>query len=289
MRRRGSDVLVGDLLAAAQLVSESQLANTMPIAQKTGLPIGRVLVESGLLDNGTVRAAVLAQSLLRDNLLNFDLAAKALQQVGRQGSTLEDALASFGWRSEHYERRNKLGDLLLDGGCVTEQQLSDAFEVCFATGLPLGRVLVLRQALPEVVAYAALTAQVLMREGRITRNQSVEIVREASIRCGASSRPMRLDFSHVDGTPHKVRLGELLIAADFVSDIDLVSAVEKALVEERPIGQVLIQAGLLKPEVLDYALSLQLQINSRTIRLADAVRMLKEEPLRLSASCRINA
>ncbi len=184
---------------------------------------------------------------------------------------------------EHYERTNRLGDLLIEAGSLSEEQLGAAFEVCFAAGLPLGRVLVLRGVMPEVVAYAALTAQVLMREGKITRKQSIEIVQEAQRRYAASPRPMRLDIIQIDGSVENVRLGELLIAAGFVTDIDLVSAVERAFVEERPIGQVLIGAGLLTTELLDYALVVQHKVNSRAIKLVDGVRMLKEEPLRVSA------
>ncbi len=46
-----------------------------------------------------MRAAVLGQSLIRDNLLGVDLAVKALQMVSSSEKTLEDALSSFGWRS----------------------------------------------------------------------------------------------------------------------------------------------------------------------------------------------
>jgi signal transduction histidine kinase len=282
-RKRGSDVLVGDLLVGAKLVSADQLSAAMPMSQKTGLPIGRVLVEAGLLTNQIVRAAVLAQSLIRDNLLHIELAIKGLRIAADNNSTLEEALATFGWRSEYYERTNKLGDLLVESGCLSEQQLADAFEVCFATGLPLGRVLVLRQVLPEVVAYAALTAQVLMREGRLTRQQSLEVVREAKSRSGSTPSAMRLDFGRFGGGEQKIRIGELLIAAGIVAEIDLVSAVERAIVEERPIGQVLINAGLITTELLQSALVIQHKVNARTIKLPDAVRMLKGEPLRVSA------
>jgi signal transduction histidine kinase len=277
-RQRGSTVLIGDLLVACELIDQAQLSKAMPVSQKTGLPIGRVLVESGIVSNTAVRAAILAQSLIRDNLLHTDLAVKALRIVKDRDGTLEEALSLLGWRSQYYERTNKLGDLLVESGCLTERQLKDAFEVCFASGLPLGRVLVLRQVLPEFVAYAALTAQVLMREQRITRQQAVEVVREANTRMTVEPGAMRLEGARIEGSSGKIRLGELLIAASIVTEIDLVTAVERAIVEERPIGQVLLEAGLITEELLGFALDLQGKVNSRVITPNGAVRLLREEP-----------
>jgi len=124
-------------------------------------------VESGVLTESLVRASVMAQSLLRDKLLHFQLAVKALKKTAELDITYDTALKELGWHEEYYEISNKLGKLLIDAQAVTEDQLAGANEVCFASGLPLGRVLVLRKVIPEVVAYAALSVQVLLREGRL--------------------------------------------------------------------------------------------------------------------------
>lgn len=278
MKKRGSTVLIGDLLVGAEAVSIRQLEHAVPLAKKTGLPVGRILVESKLVSNYTIRAAVLAQSLIRDNLLHLGLAIKALKLVHNNSITLEDALDSLGWRSDYYERTNKLGDLLVQAGCLNEDQLAAAFEVCFASGLPLGRVLVLRHVLSELVAYTALNAQVLMREKTISREQAIELVRSAT-----HSQQTKSVLQLESGYNQKIRLGELLVMAGFVSEIDLVSAVERALVEESPIGQVLIKAGVINQDLLKSALTVQARINTRVLSVGEGIRALREAGLRLSA------
>jgi hypothetical protein len=169
MSKRSTPVLIGDLLVKSELVSLGQFADAMPISLKTGLPVGRVLVGSGFLTEPEFKAAVTAQSLVRENLLPMEMAINSLRLARQQRLTFDEALRQIGWRSEYYEATNRLGDLIVDAGCMKASDLEGALDACFTSGLPLGRVLVLRGVCNEMLTYAALTAQVLLREGNITR------------------------------------------------------------------------------------------------------------------------
>ena len=237
---RNANVLVGDLLVAAELISREELHRLMPLARQTGLPIGRILVQSGVLTESLVRASVMAQSLLRDKLLHFQLAVTALKRASELDITYDAALKELGWHEEYYEISNKLGKLLVDAHAVTPDQLAGANEVCFASGLPLGRVLVLRKVIPEVVAYAALSVQVLLREGKITRQEAVKVITESAGINTSVQDWLRQDRSASNGRGNAVRLGELLILAGIISELDLLSAVEASLNQKIMIGHVLV-------------------------------------------------
>lgn len=280
----GNNVLVGDLLVNAKLLTLEQLAQAMPIAKKTGLPVGRILVESGVLQEGIVRAAILAQSLIRDKLLHFELAVKALKTVHERDIALGEALNQLGWISEYYEVTNKLGELLVDAGCITPDQLKTAFEVCFASGMPLGRVLVLRKVVPEVVAYTALSAQVQLRESGMTREQAVAAVRNAAQMNTSIQGWMERDGYLGAHKKNTVRLGELIILAGIVSELDLLSAIEAGLSLKSMIGQVLIRTGVISQDLLDQALKLQEAVNSQLLSPAQAAEMLKQAKEGLSES-----
>jgi signal transduction histidine kinase len=267
-------VLIGDLLQKANLVTADQVGEALPLSKKTGLPIGRILIEAGAINESILRGAVLAQSLIRDGVLHVELAAQAVGAVGANGESLDSALKRLGWRSEYYQTANKLGNLLLEAGCLSKQQLSQALEVCFASGLPLGRVLVLRKVVPEVVAYAGLSAQVLLREGKIPRTEAVAAVKLASSMKTTIQGWLEHGGILTDGEPKVIRLGELLSLAGIVSELDLLSSVERGLLEEKPIGQVLIGAKVINESTLKRALDLQERVNKKEIGPFEAANLL---------------
>jgi len=270
-------VLIGDLLQKANLVTAEQVGDALPLSKKTGLPIGRILIEAGIINEPILRGAVLAQSLIRDGMLHVELAAQAVGAVGANGESLDAALKRLGWRSEYYQTANKLGNLLLEAGCLSKQQLSQALEVCFASGLPLGRVLVLRKVVPEVVAYAGLSAQVLLREGKIPRSEAVAAVKLASSMKTTIQGWLETGGILPDGEPKVIRLGELLSLAGIVSELDLLSSVERGLLEEKPIGQVLIAARVINERTLQRALELQERVNKKEIGPFEAANILSSD------------
>ncbi|HNB24546.1 MAG TPA: hypothetical protein PKZ32_19150 [Candidatus Melainabacteria bacterium] len=276
MNRVGTSVTVGDLLKKVGLVSEAQLAQANSISTKTGAPIGSVLVDTGILTLDLSRAAILAQSLVSENVLPTEVAALALKVVFEQGVGFEEALASLGWRSEYYQVTNWLGQLLYKAGAVSETGIQAAVEASYASGLPLGRVLVLRKVIPESVAYAALTCQVLVRERKITQEQAVDALRTAVCTRKSIEEALELEGYQQEKLRKSVRLGELLIVAGLVSEIDLLSAVEKGILDNKPIGQVLLHLNLIDQPTLERALSLQQMINTQALTPFEAAAVLQD-------------
>ncbi len=273
MSKRTTPVLIGDLLVKSGLVTLGQFADAMPISLKTGLPVGRVLVGSGFLTEPEFKASVTAQSLVRENLLPIDLAINSLKLAREKRLTFDEALAQLGWRSEYYETTNRLGDLLVEAGSIVREDLEEALDACFTSGLPLGRVLVLRGKVNEMLTYAALTAQVLLREGNITREQAVEglrIVAQRKITLEESLDQQGLSCRR----GHTIRLGELLMLANLVSEIDLLSAVERGMLDDQPIGQVMVRVGLITEQMLEQALLLQDHVTKAQIKPLDAAEVL---------------
>jgi signal transduction histidine kinase len=195
--------------------------------------------------------------------------------VHTKDMSLELALQELGWRREYYERINRLGDLLSAAKCVSEGQLKAGFEVSFSTGLPLLRVLVLRQALAATTAQAALTAQVLLRDRIVDFEQAVSLVRQSRFDPDVCGR------LHIEKS---VTLGQVLVHAGAASEIDVISAAEMSLLSEQPIGRVLVENGAVSEQVLERALALQTKLNSRTVSWPEAEDCLKGSQSSMSAS-----
>lgn len=273
---RNAQILIGDLLVKSGLVTPAQMADAVPISLTSSLPIGRVLVSSGFLSERNFKAAVQAQSLIRENFLHLELAVNALEKVREYNVSLDEALNRLGWRSEYYETTNRLGDLLVEAEILTRDDLKVCLEDCYTSGMPLGRILVLNGIVNEMQTYAALTAQVLIRERKITRSQAIEGLRMVANRNLTLEESLELDGIEMVVRAQKIRLGELLLSADLVSEIDLLSAVERGMIDEQPIGQVLVRVGLISESALNQALRLQQMVSEKKLIPMHAALVLKK-------------
>jgi len=241
-----------------------------------GLPIGQILTVNGFVTDEELDAALRVQALIRDKLLPEQQGIDALAMIREQKVTLEHALDKRGWHSEYYEFTTNLGKLLIDATAVTKEKLENALRVCHSSGLPLARVLVLQGAISEFVAYAALTAQTLLRDKKIARDQAVGSLRLTSMHGEAIEDYLEFGGLRKIRPDHVLRLGEMFVLSGLVSELDLLSAVETGLMEAQPIGHVLVQHNLIREEAIEAALKLQDLIREQKIEPLKAVDVLKE-------------
>ncbi|MBS1994453.1 MAG: hypothetical protein JSS86_12095 [Cyanobacteria bacterium SZAS LIN-2] len=277
MSKRASKVLVGDLLVKSELVSLAQFADAMPVALKTGLPVGRVLIASGFLPEDSFRQVLTLQSLIRDRLITEEVAIEALKLIAKEKIDLDQALKKLGHEGEFFEVTNRLGQLLIDSGAITASQRDEALAVSMASGLPLARVLSLRGYVNEHISFLALIAQALMRDNRIQRAKAIELLKivQGYLKQGASDHNFRGTLAFGVKRTNTIRLGELLLLSGMVPEADLVAAVEKGLSDEEPLGQVLIRVGLVDDVGLSQALTVQEMVNNGILSAHDATYVLE--------------
>jgi hypothetical protein len=278
-----SSLKIGTLLGQANLVRADDLKASVPMAKKMRLPIGRVLVGTGALSDELLEAALSAQSLIRERLLPAETAIKALKDVKEKGLSFAEALGEYGLRIEHLEFTNKLGQLLVDAEFATSDQRHEALQVALGTGLPLGRVLVFKQILSNASAYAALSAQVLIRGNKITREQAIDALKQSN--SGHYNFEQALNnagFGNLFGV-QKVMLGQLLVASNLISEIDFLMGLEKSLSDERPLGKVLVELQMLSPIQLERALKLQGKVSENLISVDEAAVFLQQGKVELAS------
>jgi hypothetical protein len=257
MTRETSSLRLGDLLTDAGLLKFEDLQEAAHIAKTQSLPVGRVLIMSGYLSERILQCAIKVQSLVKDGLLEYDLALECLQLLSKEPLELDQALQRVGWVKLDNMRSNKLGELLISASIIDTMQLDLALAQSEYSGLPLGRVLVNFGLVSEELLAAALSAQVFIRDKRITREQAVAGL------IAAKERAIPLEQSLAEiGTmqlPSKpsIRLGQLLLLAGLIDESNLTNAVELGLVKEQPIGKTLLSLNLVTESVLAKALEAQ--------------------------------
>jgi hypothetical protein len=267
-------VRLGDLLTGAGLLQASDLREAMLISKQQGLPVGRVLIMSGYLTEQHLQAAVQAQSLLKDGLIEFALVIKALTMVGAEDITLEDAFKRLKWNQQSDAVTNKLGELLLAADIVPIDSLNAALLQCQSIGLPLGRVLIANGVLTEQMLAATLNAQVFVRDKKLSREQAIQGLKSSKERQIPIEQYLAETGAMQLPTTETVRLGELFVLAGIIDEPNLMGAVEVGLLNEQPIGQVLLQSSLISEEILIAALDLQAMVGAGAIKKDEAAKFL---------------
>ena len=277
-----TSIQLGELMVESGLLTRAHLEESLRLARQTSMPVGRVLIMSGHTDESVLQAAVQAQSLLKDGLIDFPSAVNALSVVSRDSVSLEQALQKDGWQNVDSVRPNKLGSMLLESGIITDETLQIAISGSFATGLPLGRFLVLLGAISEPVLAVALNAQVLIRDGKVPRNRAIEGLKAARLRLEVPLLEKSLYTIPVRKT---LRLGELFVLSGVLSETDLMNALEVGLVVQKPIGQVMLSLGYITEESLQAALKLQQAVSEgrlRTLQASNALARVHNDRMSLA-------
>ncbi len=270
----GSTVKLGDLLTGAGLLKPDDLRQAMMIAKSQGLPVGRVLIMSGYMQESHLQGAVQAQSMLKDGLIDLETALGGLRVISKSEVSLDEALSKMGYAQPSNQVTNKLGELLLESGLVDKTQLDAALAHGQTSGLPLGRVLVVTGAVSEQLLSSALNAQILIRDKRVTREQAISSLRAAKER----QVPIEQTLAETGVamlSAESVRLGELLVMAKLLDEQKLMQAVELGLINEQPIGQVLVQNGMVSDVVLQSALAIQQMVSSGKLRKSNCGAVLE--------------
>jgi signal transduction histidine kinase len=274
--RNATNIMTGDLLIGAGLIDLAQLSKCLLASKANGLPLGQVLVTAGVVSDHVVRSTLTAQALIRDGLLHFKLAIAALGQVGSEGVTLHEALHARNWTEAYYISTNRLGRLLLEAGCLTNEQLADATEICFASGLPLLRVLVLRKAISELTAYQALNAQQMIDSNHWNKHQAILAVQQTLVMPNSIQGWLSHHRELLETRGTTIRLGELLSISGIVGELDLLSAVELSWSQKTLAGQIMIRENMLSQPLLEQALALQQEVNRGQISPAEASEKLAD-------------
>lgn len=267
---------IGDILSSAGLVENDNVTAALALSRSRKEPLGKTLIDSGLLTEIELNGALQAQSLVREKLLSHEQACFLLGLMRQSGQSFVATLFSEGVEIEQISFGRALGKLFMDAGAITAQNFYEAMEISIISGLPVVRVLVVQNALSELVAYAGLTALLLVREKKIGYDQAVGALKLSHMHNEHIEEILEFGGLKRYRAENLVRLGELLVLAELISELDLLSCVEKSMSEAQPLGQVLVDHGIVSEELVSSALRAQKYIESGTIDALRASQMLRQ-------------
>lgn len=167
----------------------------------------------------------------------------------------------------------KIGELLVRAGVITEGKLNQRLDLARQLGLPLGQILMQSNDVDKEQLINCIHVQSLVLEGLITLETGVELIRKIS------KKSMTLEDAIAEaglGDQHLThRLGELLLAAGCISEESLAWSLLTSGELGVPLGHVLIQTGVVQPDIVGIALTTQRQIRMKIMTVEEAVDRLK--------------
>jgi hypothetical protein len=189
--------------------------------------IGQILIDGGFLLKQNIEAALKAQNetnellgqvLVRMNILDpVDL--KVALSVQDHLDRVEDATRIAAGV------RGLLGELLLQAGHITSEQIERAIDEQKRSGEKIG--------------------EVLMRQGLLTKRELCGVLNYQQNQCNA------------DQATGPLKLGEILVSAGTISRGQLDDALRKQVGSRKKLGEVLIEEVYALPHHINHAMRLQ--------------------------------
>jgi len=270
-----TEMMIGELLVKAQIISQRQLDECVRQAGSKHLRLGQMLIMSGYINSRDLTAAVDAQTMLRDQGVDHDLAIKCLKVACKSSRDFADVVNEQKAMQEESDANAQwtLGHLLFEAEAVGKVELDAAVQRSYATGIPMGRILVLNGATQDKILGKALDLMVKVRDGLIEREEAVDALR-AHVGV-APGTPMTQNLL-LPPKGKRIRLGELMVRASVMSESDVLSALELGLSYGALIGQVMVEQGYIAPHLLDADLEVQEYVEQQQLTVDRGVEVLAQ-------------
>ena len=171
---------------------------------------------------------------------------------------------------------NELTQLLLDAQMVTHEALGRALQRAADTGMQMGRIPVLNRNFSSWMMMATLSAQILVRDGKITKDDAIQGLQAVGRRRVTIEQALFELGLYREAPGQTVRIGELCMMAGFMSESDLLECLEIEIVKEKQFGQILLEQGHVTQPLLETAVYLQDMVSNDTLRSYQAADALKQ-------------
>ncbi|MCC7531043.1 MAG: hypothetical protein IT342_21165 [Candidatus Melainabacteria bacterium] len=236
--------LLGEILLAAHLVSEFQLAVAMEQARDCGLTLGRVLLLTQIISIPILESSVELLRMVRDQKLLLQSAADVLRYCVFEHKTFEESLKAVGMESIEEQTRPKLGALLTGAGVIADFDAINAAEVGLETCKPIGQVFHECGLVTALVLRAALKLQSMIETALVSINQAYELLRQVH----NLQLPLEDLMKELDQL--KSKMLSLLIQSGAVSQDEISRAVGFYCGEATAVLQALVESKTLTPQLM---------------------------------------
>jgi hypothetical protein len=265
---------LGELLLEAGVIDRDQFAKAMQRSLSTGLPLGRILVLNGAINEILLTAALEIQVRVRDEMMTREEALGYLRSAGsksdEEGISVEQALQIQSALKSPRGKAIRLGELLVLAGMLHDSDVINALELALSNDLQIGQVIVNQGFITPELLDAALQLQELVDKGLMDGEQAAESLKE--IQSGALGISDVVEYVESNqGLPTEVDFAGLLTLSRIVSVDDIVNAFDIARNDPEIVAAILCMTGHMNELVAGAALRCFSLISSNHLNQDDAI------------------
>ena len=145
----------------------------------------------------------------------------------------------------------------------------------------LGRLLVVYNVISTRLLSNIIDALVLVRDQKISFAEAAEALKVCFLADTSLAEALSSIGSREIPSKH-IKLGEMLVSAGMLVELDALTAAEIGLELRRPTGQVLCGSGIISQQLLRAALHLKMMVNGKTMLIEQAKELLQQVGSHLS-------
>jgi hypothetical protein len=265
---------IGQILVETGAITTENLQHAMKLAQDAKQPVGRMLVSLSYVKEERLQAALEAQSLIGKGTITEADALAAVRWAMQRNMRFDQAVGQLYDLSPEREDDGSLGGLIIASEMAPADTVTDAQNRTYEAGVHVGHILLTSKTITLTMLDNVLTVAVLLRDGVITRDKAVALLKDVRDSRTSMTSAIRLSKIKTNTPGEIVRLGELLIKARLVTEREALIAIEASLHTGRKLGDELVSRAAVTRVTLDQALVLQRLISQQVVSLETGIEIL---------------
>jgi hypothetical protein len=171
----------------------------------------------------------------------------------------------------------RLGTILTELSLLSADELEFALKMTRSTGMPLGSVLLVTGAISKEELRAMIQAQSMLKDQLVDETDllSAMPLLKGQQSLGLDGALRRIKW-HRDTKVPTNKLGELLVSAKLLSQLDLAKGLAHNRNSLQPLGRTLVLIGALSPRALQHALIIQERIRKGELSREQGITFLRD-------------
>lgn len=174
VEKEGNTVRIGELVAMAGLVSESDMLECLEIELVKEKQFGQILLEQGLVTSELLEAAIILQDMVASGNIKAFQAAEALRAVRDKGVMVYQAMAELKPPPQAPQKHISPQDLLVEAGFLDRDTIQQLVTDEETSSIRVGKKVLSAGIISEAFLYLALRTYSLFRQGFLSADQSTK-------------------------------------------------------------------------------------------------------------------
>ncbi len=174
VEKSAQTVKIGELVAMAGLLSESDLLECLEIELNKEKQFGQILLEQGLVTHDLLESAIVLQDMVANGTLRAFQAAEALKNVCEKQVSVYQAVAELDPPPMAPQKTISPCQLLIQSGLASAQSLKGVVDDSETSSIKVGKKVLAAGIINESFLYLALRTHSLYRQGFLSADQAVK-------------------------------------------------------------------------------------------------------------------